>query len=325
MLDYILFLVGFVFLVKGADVLVDGSSKIAKKFKVSDFIIGLTIVSLGTSTPELVVNVLASLEGSSEIAVGNVIGSNIANILLILGVSAIIFPLPMKKNTILSEIPFSLTATILVGYVANATLFDGEPMSISQLDGLVLLFFFILFMAYIYKIARAERNEDLSKIEQRVDEPKDNVNVGKAVLLIVLGIVALFFGGKWVVDGAIAIAQSFGISKNFIGLTIVAVGTSLPELVTSATAAYKKNTDIAVGNVIGSNIFNLLWILGISAFIRPLPFDAISNQDLMVLIASTSLIIFTMATGKKNSIDRWEGAVFVVLYVVYIGYLVIRE
>ncbi|MFT6964633.1 MAG: cation:H+ antiporter [Flammeovirgaceae bacterium] len=140
-----------------------------------------------------------------------------------------------------------------------------------------------------------------------------------------MGIVALFFGGKWVVDGAIAIAESFGISKNFIGLTIVAVGTSLPELVTSATAAYKKNTDIAVGNVIGSNIFNLLWILGISASIRPLPFMGISNEDLMILVGASSLIILTMATGKKNSIDRWEGIIFVFLYVAYIGYLVIRE
>ncbi|MFT5618441.1 MAG: cation:H+ antiporter [Arenicella sp.] len=323
MLDYILFLVGFLFLVKGADLLVDGASAIAKNFKISDFIIGLTIVSLGTSTPELVVNVLASLEGSSEIAVGNIIGSNIANILLILGISAIIFPLPIKTNTILSEIPFSLTATILVGYVANATLFDAEKMSISRSDGFILLFFFFLFMSYIYKIAKAEMNS-----ENNDEAEKENVkktNIGKAVLFITLGIVALFFGGKWVVDGAIAIAESFGISKNFIGLTIVAVGTSLPELVTSATAAYKKNTDIAVGNVIGSNIFNLLWILGISASIRPLPFMGISNEDLMILVGASSLIILTMATGKKNSIDRWEGIIFVFLYVAYIGYLVIRE
>lgn len=325
MLDYILFLAGFIFLVKGADVLVDGASAIAKNFQISDFIIGLTIVSVGTSTPELVVNVLASLEGSSEIAVGNVIGSNIANILLILGVSAMIFPLPIKQNTILSEIPFSLTATILVGYVANATLFDGDPMSISRPDGLILLFFFILFMAYIFKIARAERNLANELSEVKTDEGKAKMKMSKAILFVVLGILALFFGGKWVVDGAIAIAESFGISKNFIGLTIVAVGTSLPELVTSATAAYKKNTDIAVGNIIGSNIFNLLWILGISATIRPLPFEVISNEDLMILVGAGSLIILTMVTGKKNSIDRWEGAIFVFLYVAYIGYLVIRE
>jgi cation:H+ antiporter len=161
--------------------------------------------------------------------------------------------------------------------------------------------------------------------EDEIVEDQNKMKIGKAVLFVALGIVALFFGGKWVVDGAIAIATSLGISKNFIGLTIVAVGTSLPELVTSATAAYKKNTDIAVGNVIGSNIFNLLWILGISASIRPLPFVGISNEDLMILVGASSLIILTMATGKKNSIDRWEGIVFVFLYVAYIGYLVIRE
>lgn len=328
MLDYLLFIVGFVFLVKGADLLVDGSSSIAKKFKVSDFIVGLTIVSLGTSMPELVVNIMASLSGSSEIAIGNVIGSNIANILLILGISAIICPLPIQKNTVLSEIPFSLTATVLVGFLANAALFNRDStethFSLSRLDGAILLGFFALFMAYIFNLSKESRTNGDAEISQGDEEIKE-IPTGKSILWISIGITGLFIGGKWVVDGAMVFAKELGFSETFVGLTIVAVGTSLPELVTSAVAATKKKTDLAVGNVIGSNIFNLLWILGISASIRPMPFNEITNDDILILIGSSSLIIFFLATGKKNTIDRWEGVIFLICYLVYIGYLVMRD
>lgn len=323
MLDYFLFIVGFVFLVKGADFLVDGASSVAKKFNISDFIVGLTIVSLGTSMPELVVNIMASLEGSSDLAIGNVIGSNIANILLILGISAIICPLPIKKNTVLSEIPFSLTATLLVGFLANVVLFSegGDQFVLSRLDGAILLIFFALFMAYIFNLSKESNGKEAIVGD---DEIKD-LPMPKAVLWISLGIVGLFLGGEWVVTGAISFAKQMGWSENFVGLTIVAVGTSLPELVTSAVAATKKKTDLAVGNIIGSNIFNLLWILGISASIHPMPFNNITNDDILILIGASSLIIFFLATGKKNTIDRWEGGIFVVLYLVYITYLVFRE
>jgi len=326
MWDYLLFILGFLFLVKGADFLVDGASSVAKKFKISDFIVGLTIVSLGTSMPELVVNIMASLQGSSEIAIGNVIGSNIANILLILGVSAMICPLPIMKSTVLSEIPFSLTATLLVGFLANAALFsdahiESHHFMLSRIDGIILLGFFALFMAYIFNLSKQSKQNGNNQVE---DDGVKALPMPKSILWIVIGIIGLFIGGEWVVEGAVAIADEMGFSKTFIGLTIVAVGTSLPELVTSAVAATKKKTDLAVGNVIGSNIFNLLWILGISATINPMPFDNITNDDILILIGSSSLIIFSLATGKKNTIDRWEGGIFIILYITYIVYLVTR-
>ncbi len=247
MLVYILFAIGFVLLIKGADWLVAGSASVAKKYNVSDLVIGLTIVSIGTSMPELIVNVIASMSGSSEIAIGNVVGSNIANILLILGIAAFIYPLTIKESTILSEIPYSIIAVLLVAFLANAPVFNPNyNLIISQLDGLVLMLFFGLFMLYIVKLAKEGRADVVE------DAPSEVLPMGKSILFISLGIIVLFLGGKWVVDGAIAIAEQFGLSQNLIGLTIVAVGTSLPELVTSAVAAMKKNTDIAVANVIGS-------------------------------------------------------------------------
>ncbi len=320
MLTYLLFVLGFPALIKGADLLVDGASSLAKRFNISDFIIGLTIVSFGTSMPELIVNIFASLDGNADIAVGNIIGSNISNILLILGISSIINPLPIQRNTILSEIPFSLTATLLVAYLANAALF-GDPglLNISRWDGVILLLFFALFMAYIFKIAKENKEQEMESTEK-----VELMLLPKAVLYIGIGILGLFVGGKWVVDGAVALAESFGMSQTFIGLTIVAIGTSLPELVTSATAAYKGNTDIAVGNVVGSNIFNLLWILGLSAAIKPLQFSLVNNADILVLILASALMILSMTTGKRNAIDRVNGVVFVMLYIGYIVYLVYR-
>lgn len=319
MLLYFLFVVGFVILIKGADILVAGSSSIAKRYGLSDMVVGLTIVSFGTSLPELIINILSSMQGQSELAIGNVFGSNVANLLLILGITALICPLPIKRNTILTEIPFSLIATLLVGFLANATLLDNRPeLYISRTDGAILLFFFMLFMAYIYNIARTNKDD----IVQQDDV--EEMTITKALLFIALGIAGLFLGGKWVVEGAVHIAQSFGLSESFIGLTIVAIGTSLPELVTSAMAAYRRNIDIAVGNVIGSNIFNLLWILGISALINPLPFDVVSNSDIVMMILASTLLIITMPIGKKNTIDRWNGIIFLSVYVAYIVFLIQR-
>ncbi|MDW7693403.1 calcium/sodium antiporter [Flammeovirgaceae bacterium SG7u.111] len=318
MLIYVLFVIGFVILIKGADLLVEGSSSLAKRYNIPDLIVGLTIVSFGTSMPELIVNVYSSLQGSSEIAVGNIIGSNISNVLLILGIAAIIYPLPIHKNTMLSEIPFSLTGAILVGFLANAALFDkSESQMLTRADGAILLFFFILFMVYIVRISQ----------ERKDVVPMDVISImpmGKSILWILIGMTGLFLGGKWVVEGAKEMAASFGLSESFIGLTVVAIGTSLPELVTSAIAAYKRNTDIAVGNVIGSNIFNVLWILGLSSVIKPLHFDVINNTDILVLIFSSSLLIFAMATSKRNTVERWDGFLFVLLYIAYMIYLIYR-
>jgi len=315
-LDTILFILGFYLLIKGADILVEGASSIAKTYNIPDLIIGLTIVSFGTSMPELFINIFASLQGKADIAIGNIFGSNIANILLILGVASLIAKLPVQRNTILSEIPFTLAATLLVGFVANAALFgEADDMVISRYDGFFLIFFFLLFMMYIFKVAR--ENNDM-------DDSYQSMPLPKSVLFVILGCVGLYFGGNWVVEGAIIYATMLGFSESFIGLTVIAIGTSLPELAASAVAAKKGNTDIAVGNVVGSNIFNLLWVLGISAIIKPLPFDLVSNSDILMIIFASTLLIFSMVLGRKYIIERWNGAVFLLIYFSYLAFLVIR-
>ena len=320
MLVYILFVVGFVLLIKGADWLVSGSASVAKKYNISDLVIGLTIVSMGTSMPELIVNILASTSGASEIAIGNVVGSNIANILLILGVAAFIYPLTIKESTVMSQIPFSIIAILLVAFAANAPIFNPDySLMISQLDGVVFILFFALFMVYIIKLAREGRADMIEEAPDKV------LPMGKSILFILLGMVGLFLGGKWVVDGAIKIAEQFGLSQNLIGLTIVAIGTSLPELVTSAMAAYRKNTDIAVANVIGSNIFNLLWVLGISAMISPMKYDPVVNADIIVLLVATCLIVFSLMTGRaKNQIGKPTGIFFLACYIAYTAFIIYR-
>ncbi|MCX2739987.1 calcium/sodium antiporter [Pontibacter anaerobius] len=319
MLLYILFIIGFVILIKGADILVDGASSIARRYGLPDMVVGLTIVSFGTSLPELIVNVMASLQGQPELAIGNVFGSNVANLLLILGVTALICPLPLKRTTILTEIPFSLIATLLVGFLANATLLNSRyELYISRLDGGILLAFFAMFMVYIYNVAKTNKDAVIP------DEESTIMPVGKSVLLMLLGTLGLFLGGKWVVEGAVHIAQKFGLSESFIGLTVVAFGTSLPELVTSAMAAYRRNIDIAVGNVVGSNIFNLLWILGLSAIITPLPFNEMNNADIIMMILASAMLILAMPIGKRNAIDRLNGTIFLLTYFAYISYLVVR-
>lgn len=318
-LEYILFLAGFVLLILAADWLVAGASSIAKKFNISDLIIGLTVVSFGTSAPELIINVISSSNGEADLAIGNIIGSNISNIMLILGVTAIIVNIPVQKNTIVSEIPFSLTAALLFGFLANARLMadPSEQLMISRLDGYILLFFFLLFLFYI--IYMAKQNQDIDS------DDISNLKPSKATFLVIIGISGLFFGGQLVVDNAVDIAKSWGMSETFIGLTIVGVGTSLPELVTSAMAALRNNADIAVGNVVGSNIFNLLWILGITSVINPLPFSVASNSDILVIIFASALLILFMLIGKKYTIERWQGFLFILAYAAYIYYLIERE
>ena len=319
MLTYSLFIVGFVILIKGAELLVDGASAMARRFKVSDLVIGLTVVAFGTSTPELFVNIMASIQGNTEIAIGNVVGSNIANIFLILGMSSIIYPLAVTKGTVWKEIPFSLLAAMVLFVVANDQLLDGSQVSaLTRIDGLVFLSFFIIFIYYTTSIAaRVEGMEEHVSAKQ--------YSWLRSSLYIILGLAGLSFGGKWIVDGAIAIATRFGMSESLVGLTIVAVGTSLPELATSAVAAYKRNVEIAVGNVVGSNIFNIFFVLGISATIKPLPFQMKNNRDIGMVIFSSLLLFLFMFTGKKRSIDRWEGLIFLVCYLGFIAYLVFTD
>ena len=316
MLTYILFIIGFVFLIKGADFLVEGSSSIAKRVGISDIVIGLTIVSFGTSAPELLVNVLASFKGNTDISIGNVLGSNIANILLILGVAALIYPLKIKKATTWKEIPLNLMAVLVLLFMANDIFIDKTDVSvISRSDGLILLIFFALFMHYTVGLAKATK-------EKHNDHKKHPV--WKAVGMTVVGIIGLAYGGEWVVGGAVAVAQNFGLSEAMIGLTIIAIGTSLPELATSAVAAFKRKSDIAIGNVVGSNLFNIFWVLGLSAVIKPLPFNPMINTDILVLLGATFLLFISCFTFKRYQIYRIEGGIFLLIYIAYIVFLIIR-
>jgi cation:H+ antiporter len=316
---YIIFLViGFILLIKGADFLVDGASSVARNFNISDLVIGLTVVAFGTSTPELFVNISASLGGNSEIAVGNILGSNISNILLILGISSIIYPLSVTRGTVWKEIPFSLLAVIVLGVFANDRFIDGAPSSVlTRIDGLVLLMFFIIFIYYTAGIAIR-----IEGMEEHV--PVRKYSITRSIIMVVIGLIGLILGGNWIVKGSVYSAAMLGMSESLIGLTIVAVGTSLPELATSAMAAYRKNTEIAIGNVVGSNIFNIFFVLGISSLIRPLTFHSKSNIDIGMVIIATLFLFFSMFTGKKHSLDRWEGVLFIVVYCGYITYLVIQ-
>lgn len=317
MIDGLLLVVGLVFLIKAADLLVKGASLIAARLGISPLVVGLTVVSFGTSMPEMLVTLTAGLQHNADLAIANIVGSNVFNVLVVLGVAAIIRPLPVRNSTIVSEIPFSLTAALLVGFLANAALFsDHHELSISRLDGGILLFFFLLFMIYIFKSSRHDENA----AQQVVADGK----LSRAMFQIALGVVGLYFGGQWVVSGAVGFAQTWGVDDALIGLTIVAIGTSAPELVASAVAAYRNETDIAVGNVVGSNIFNLLWVLGLTSSIVELPFEVITNTDLVMVIVSSALIIVAMVSSRRYVVLRSHGILFICLYVAYLFYVVQR-
>jgi len=313
MLEYILFVAGLALLMVAGDLLVRGSVGIADRMSIPPLVIGLTVVAFGTSLPELAVNVTASIRGDTGITIGNILGSNIANILLILGVAGVIFPLAVAKGTVWKEIPLSLLAALLVGVLANDRIIDGADLShLTRIDGLVLLSFFAVFLYYTAGIART--------IEGIPGPPdKGTQPVWKTGVLMAVGFVALLVGSMWVVDGAVKLATALGVRQTVIGLTIVAIGTSLPELATSAAAAYRRNAEIAIGNVVGSNIFNIFFILGVSSLIRPIPFEPKANADIGVAIVASGLLFLCMFTGKRRMLDRWEAAIFLGLYSAYIG------
>ncbi len=319
MLTYVLLVVGFALLIKGADFLVEGASSIARILKVSDLVVGLTIVAFGTSTPELFVNIFAAVRANADIAIGNVVGSNIMNILLILGVSSVIFPLTVTRGTVWFEIPLTLAAAVLLGLLANDHLLTRSSFpGLTRIDAVILLGCFALFAYYVLRLA--------GKPEERnvISPATKQHSVTKATLMIVAGLVGLFVGAKFVVDGAVALAAALGVSQSLIALTIVAGGTSLPELATSAVAAYKKNSDIAVGNILGSNIFNTFLILGVSALIRPIPLQPRSNVDISVGVLVSLILFAAMFSGKKGVLDRWEGLLFLGLYGIYVGFLIVQ-
>jgi cation:H+ antiporter len=318
-MNYIFLIIGFALLIKGADFFVEGSSKIAQALKVSPLLIGLTIVAFGTSSPEATVSIAAALDGSAGVALGNVVGSNIFNITLVVGLTALINPLKVENETIRKEIPFTLVASItLLVVISDISLQSLSENFISRGDGFILLLFFTIFLYYIFEVARKSR--DQIKEESPSSEP---ISWGKNSLLTIAGLAAIIFGGDIVVDNATAIALSFGMSETLVGLTIVAVGTSLPELITSITAAIKKQSDIAIGNIVGSNIFNILFVLGTASVISPLAVDSKIFIDVGLMIILTGILLIFSRTHFK--VGKVEGFFLVIAYVAYAIYIILRN
>lgn len=312
----LLLVVGLVVLVFGAEALVRGAASLARKLGISPLVVGLTVVAFCTSMPELVVNMFSAVRGASDIAIGNIVGSNISNILLILGISAIVNPVSVKKSTVWKEIPFALLAGILIFIMGNDFLFDGQPYNaITRTDGLCLIALFSVFLFYVFGIAKQGTYEN---------EEIKLYSLPSSLLLSVVGVFSLFVGGKLLVDNAVILAEMAGLSQTFIGLTIVAVGTSLPELATSVVAAVHKHNDIAIGNIVGSNIFNVFWILGLTSTVLELPFNPMTNVDVLFSVFVTILLFASMFWGTRHRLDRWQGVMFVGMYAGYIGYLVSR-
>ena len=311
--NIILIIIGFALLIKGADLLVLGASKIAKKFNIPEIIIGLTVVAIGTSLPELVVSTTSALTGHSDIALSNIVGSNIANLFLILGVCSIIKPLKFKKETIFFENPFVILVTGLLFFFG----LNNSGTQISRIEGGILLLLCIIFILYnVIMAKRGQVEEDGEEIQQDPEEP-NKIDTYKSILFIVLGIIALKYGGDFVVDNAVVIAQAMGISEKLIGLTIVAVSTSLPELITSITATMKGETDLAIGNIVGSQTFNILLILGLSSILSPIAYTASYNKDMVLLLAGSIVFALFPFIGEKHKMTRENGILFVIVYVVY--------
>ena len=315
MINLLMLLIGFVALILGADKLVDGASNLAVRLGIPNIVIGLTIVAFGTSAPELVVNVFAAVDNSTEMVLGNILGSNIFNVLCILGVCSVFYPLTVKNNTTWIEIPLSLLAAVAVLIVANDVFLDNAAGNfITRTDGLVLLLFFAIFLVYNITLSRNSPDE--------LDIETKHYTYFKSILFIILGLAGLVIGGRLIVSSAVSIAQLFGMSERVIGLTIVSIGTSLPELATSVVAVRKKNVDIAIGNVVGSNLFNIFLVLGVSTVISSVPVQAASFIDIGLNLVAGLLLFIFLFTGKGRSLERWEGVVFLVMYITYLVYLI---
>lgn len=315
LVSVILIVIGFAMLIFGANLLVDGSSNVAKKFHIPEIIIGLTIVSIGTSMPELFVSVTSAIDGFPDMAVGNVVGSNVANLLLILGMSAIINALTFKRETRLIEIPICFVVSILFMLLANI------GQDITRIDAIILLVSFVAFI--IYTIVMAKKGEQFENGVTTQEEQKEvkKTSALKDIVSIILGVVLLKIGGDFTVDNAVNIAKMFNWSEKLISVTILAVGTSLPELVTSVSAAFKGNSDIAIGNILGSNIFNMLFIIGVSALISPITYNLSYNRDMVVLLIATVVLALFPMIPPKNKMSRMNGMIYFTLYMGYLAML----
>ena len=318
LLQLILLVVGFVMLIKGADWFVDGAAGIATKLGIPQLVIGLTIVAMGTSAPEAAVSISAAFKGSADITIGNIVGSNIMNILIILGLSAVITPLKVAKSTIRYEIPFMIAITALLTVL-------GMSGTITFMNGIVLWAVFIIYFIYLVVLTRKQQNsieEGVSSVSMG-NEPGDKqvkeLSIPKALILVVIGIVLIVAGSNIAVEAASELARTFGLSERFIGLTIVALGTSLPELVTSVLAARKGNADIAIGNIVGSNIFNILFVVGTSALIIPIPFAQAFVTDFAV--AAGAAILLLICCLRKQRLSRLSGALMLICYAAYFAFV----
>ena len=305
LIPLLLLIVGFVALILGANWLVNGATSVGIRANLSPLIIGLTIVAFGTSLPEMIVNVFSCIKGSPGLAIGNIIGSNTMNILLILGVSSLIWPIDVSRVSIRRDIPVGFVATLAITLMANY-LFTGQARTINWIEGIVLLL-----MGFAYLLLTMLKNDP----KEETEDIQEAMPWGKTILALVAGIVGLYVGGELVSRNAQILAKNWGMSESTIGLTVVATATSLPELITSIVAATKKNSGIAIGNVLGSNIMNIFMVLGVSAIITPLPFDPIMNKQLMILFAANLLMLLFVFTGKGRKISRWEGALLTLGYV----------
>ncbi|MFH1394473.1 MAG: calcium/sodium antiporter [Candidatus Micrarchaeota archaeon] len=321
MLEYLMLIAGFLLLIKGAEYLINGASSLAKMLGVSELMIGLSVVAFGTSLPELLINVFAALENNASISLGNVIGSNIFNVLTILGILTLIGTLKVHKSTTWKEIPFALLATLVLAIFLNDVWLNGEADNmLSRAEGLVLLSFFFIFLYYLYELAMGQRNGDGSPQGGQTEV----FSAWKTAGFLLIGLIGLFIGGRLTVDGAVIAARNMGISEFLISSTIIAMGTGLPELVASIMAALKKNMDMAVGNIVGSNIFNIFFVLGVTATINPVPFDDFANFDVLFLIGATVLLFLSIFTFKPHRIDKPEGILFLILYAIYAGFIILR-
>lgn len=317
-MNIVFLLLGLGLILSGANLLTDGASALARRWGVSDLVIGLTVVAFGTSAPELVISIMSAINGSAELAIGNVVGSNIFNVLAIIGITSLVRPIIVRHSIMTADIPLVIvSALVLLAMGSGPVIGDGPERQLSRIDGIVLLMFFAIFMRYTFAQAKSGTSEARSGISNKPGMP-----MAKSVLWIAFGLGGLILGGKWFVDGASGIASSLGVSDAVIGLTIVAAGTSLPELATSVISAIKGKPGLAMGNVIGSNIFNIFLVLGASATISPLQFGSITETDLLVLAASCILFWFFGYFFKKSTITRGEGAVLTSLYVAYTLWLV---
>lgn len=321
-LDITLLVVGLVLILAGANYMTDGAAALAKRMGMSDFMVGLTVVSMMTSAPELMVSITSAINASTSMAIGNIVGSNIFNILIIIGVCAMIRPIKVTDGIMVNEIPLVILSSVVLLTMGSAPLLDGAPMTLTRVDGILLLLFFIIFMRYTIGAAKKARNDDPTAEE---GEKKKTMPLWKALAALLGGLAGLIFGGDWFVDGASGLAKSIGWSESLIGLTILAAGTSLPELATSAVAAARGFSGICLGNVIGSNIFNIFFVLGCTSTVMPLQFGNINSFDLLVLTGASVLFWATGWFFGHRTIKRAEGAVMVALYIAYIAYLIAQS